>query len=135
MSEASRSNSEIAVPLVDVANSSTLQPVHQATDIVRQPVVYGAVNEDIRIVIQANSDSWVQITDVDHDLLLSRVLFAGDSFHVPNQSGLTMMTGNAGALFIKVDGEPVRKLGGRGVVLRDIKLDAERLKNNTAQNR
>jgi cytoskeleton protein RodZ len=38
-----------------------------------------------------------------------------------------MMTGNAGALEVVVDGRPVGILGGDGQVRRNVSLDAERL--------
>jgi cytoskeleton protein RodZ len=98
----------------------------------QEPVVYGAVNSDSRIAIEALSDSWVEIKNAEEELLLTRVLRTGDSFLVPNRSGLTMMTGNAGALRIIVDGDPVQSIGPRGSVRRDVKLDPELLKNNTA---
>ena len=98
----------------------------------QEPVVYGAENSDSRIAIEALSDSWVEIKNAEEELLLTRVLRTGDSFLVPNRSGLTMMTGNAGALRIIVDGDPVQSIGPRGSVRRDVKLDPELLKNNTA---
>lgn len=100
----------------------------------QEPVVYGAENSDARIAIEAISDSWVEIKDAEDELLLTRVLRTGDSFLVPNRPGLTMMTGNAGALRIIVDGDPVQSIGPRGSVRRDVKLDPELLKNNTAHN-
>jgi cytoskeleton protein RodZ len=111
-----------------------LPPDLPQSDQTQEPVVYGADNADARITIQALGDSWVEIKDVDDELLLTRVLQTGDSFLVPNRLGLTMMTGNAGALRITVDGEPVQSIGPRGSVRRDVKLEPELLKNNTAHN-
>ena len=99
---------------------------------VREPGVYGSENVDARIIIKATSDSWVEIKDVDDALLLTRVMRTGDSFRVPDRSGLTLMTGNAGALLITVDGEAVQNIGPNGAVRRDVKLEPELLKSNTA---
>jgi cytoskeleton protein RodZ len=98
----------------------------------QEPIVYGAENADSRIAIEALSDSWVEIKNAEEELLLTRVLRTGDSFLVPNRSGVTMMTGNAGALHIIVDGDPVQSIGPRGSIRRGVKLDPELLKNNTA---
>ena len=109
-------------------------PLDQPVDPVREPVVYGVEDADVRIVILATSDSWVEIKDVDDTLLLTRVMRTGDSYRVPDRSGLTLMTGNAGALQFDVDGVTVEKIGPNGAVRRDVKLVPELLKSNTAHN-
>jgi len=86
-----------------------------------------------RIVVRARLDSWIQIRDgAARRLLVTRLLRAGDTYEVPDQPSLTLLTGNAGALDILVDGEPVPAIGDIGAVRRDVALDAERLKAGTA---
>ncbi|MCZ6765190.1 MAG: DUF4115 domain-containing protein, partial [Alphaproteobacteria bacterium] len=68
------------------------------------------------------------------ELLLTRLLRAGDSYAVPNRPGLQLSTGNAGAIEILVDGQPVPSIGAEGTVRRKVALDAERLKAGTAVN-
>ena len=92
------------------------------------PQVYGRGNEDYRVVITAKADSWVQVQGPQNELLLTRILRAGDSYRVPDREGLVMVTGNAGALQISVDGVVVQSVGPIGVVRRDVVLDAEQLK-------
>ena len=92
------------------------------------PQVYGRGNEDYRVVITAKADSWVQVQGPQNELLLTRILRAGDSYRVPDREGLVMVTGNAGALQISVDGVVVQAVGPIGVVRRDVVLDAEQLK-------
>jgi cytoskeletal protein RodZ len=85
------------------------------------------------IVVKAKTNSWIQVRDdAAGELVLTRMLMSGDSYIVPDRSGLTLSTGNAGALEILVDGEPVPAVGGEGTVRRRIVLDAERLKSGTA---
>lgn len=85
-----------------------------------------------RIVVRAKSNSWIQVRDdVDNQLLLTRLLRAGDTYPVPNRSGLMLLTGNAGALEIQVDGETVPGIGG-GAVRRAVALDVERLRQGKA---
>lgn len=92
--------------------------------------VYGEANADARIVLHAMADSWVEVRDKATDeLLLTRVLFRGDSFRVPNRAGLTLLTGNAGGLRITVDGETVPPIGAIGTVRRDVTLDPDQLKS------
>ena len=86
-----------------------------------------------RIVVKAKTNSWIQVRDdAAGELVLTRMLMSGDGYIVPDRSGLTLSTGNAGALEILVDGEPVPAVGGEGTVRRRIVLDAERLKSGTA---
>ncbi len=98
-----------------------------------EPKVYGEENADARIVLKANQDAWVQVRDRQGTLLLTRVLRAGDSYRVPNQGDLTLLTGNAGGLEIVIDGRPLAPLGPVGAVRRNIPLDPQALAGGTAQ--
>ena len=92
-----------------------------------KPNIYGVENTDYRIAIMATADSWVQIQGPNNELLLTRILRTGDIYHVPNRSGLFMVTGNAGALEVRVDGALVESLGPIGVVRRNVSLDPQTL--------
>ena len=94
--------------------------------------VFGKSNTNARIVIRANADSRVQVRDNDGELILTRMLRAGDSYRVPNKDGLTLLTGNAGALEIYVDGRKAPPIGPGGAIRRDVALDADRLMAGTA---
>jgi len=90
--------------------------------------VIGQEHSDSRVQIKAvNDDCWVQVRELDGQLLLSRLLRRGDSYMVPNRPGLTLMVGNAGALEVTVDGKKAAPLGNSGQVRRDIKLDPDKL--------
>ena len=85
------------------------------------------------IVVRAKSDSWIQIRDgIARRLLVTRRLRAGDSYLVPDRPGMSLLTGNAGALEILVGGKAVPSIGGIGAVRRNVALDAERLRSGTA---
>jgi cytoskeleton protein RodZ len=75
-----------------------------------------------RVIVRATGDSWIQIVDASGATLFTRILRAGDVYRVPNQSGLAMKTGNAGALTILVDGQGLPSLGETGEVVRNIDL-------------
>ena len=93
----------------------------------------GGGEEKGRIVVRAKMNSWIQVRDdTVNELLFTRMLRVGDSYAVPGRQGLKLSTGNAGALEILVDGEPVPSIGGKGTVRRNVILDAERLKAGTA---
>lgn len=96
------------------------------------PRVYGDASQGSRIMIKAVTDSWVEVREFNGELLLTRVLWEGDRYHVPNRSGLTLKTGNAGGLEILVDGEKILKIGSVGKILRNVRLDAGALRDGTA---
>jgi len=86
-----------------------------------------------RIVVREKSASWIQIRDeVAKQLLMTQLMQQGDTYRVPDRPGLKLLTGNAGALEILIDGEIVPAIGPAGAVRRDVALDIERLKNGTA---
>jgi cytoskeleton protein RodZ len=80
-----------------------------------------------RVVILARQDSWVQITGAAGELLLTRILRAGDRYLAPDREDLILMTGNAGALEITVDGVQIAPLGLVGTVRRNVSLAPDRL--------
>ena len=85
-----------------------------------------------RILLRAREENWVQVRDGANAPVMTRVLKPGDTLKVPDRSGLTLMTGNAGGLDILVDGEAVPSLGAVGQVRRNVALDADKLKAGTA---
>jgi cytoskeleton protein RodZ len=95
------------------------------------PRAYGEPS-GARIVIRANSDSWIQVREAGGTVVFTRVLRAGDSYNVPNRGGLSLYTGSAGALEFTVDGKTAPSVGQPGTVRRDIMLDPERLLAGTA---
>jgi len=97
-----------------------------------EPRVFGEAGEGSRIKITALVDSWVEVRADDGELLLTRVLRKGDSYHVPGQTGSTLVTGNAGGLEFSVDGKVVPEIGPLGTVRRNVKLDPKALTDGTA---
>jgi len=103
------------------------EDVTQTAAISRAPQSFsGAADAPTRIVIRAIADSWVQIRDAGHSVLLGRVLKAGESYDVPDQPQLSMRTGNAGGLNITVDGNPALSIGPMGAV-RNVALEPQAL--------
>lgn len=130
-------------PVVAVATTQTASTVIEVSEgsgpssapllsLDDEPRVFGEAGEESRIKITALVDSWVEVRAMDGDLLLTRVLRKGDSYHVPGQTGLTLVTGNAGGLEFSVDGNVVPEIGLLGTVRRNVKLDADALMDGTA---
>ncbi|MEE2694529.1 MAG: RodZ domain-containing protein [Pseudomonadota bacterium] len=93
----------------------------------QEPRIYGAENSMSRVTLLAAQDSWVQVEGPERQLLITRILYAGDSYRVPDLSGLTLITGNAGGLKIIVDNVEVPPLGPLGAVRRGVLLEPESL--------
>ncbi len=89
--------------------------------------IYGASGGQSRVVLHATADSWIQVRDKGGNLLFTRVLKPGETYNVPNEDGLTMVTGNAGGIDITVDGAGVPKLGELGKVVRNVSLNPDHL--------
>ncbi len=117
--------------VMDEANSDEIAIASASPDgadtAAYEPQIYGEENTDFRIAIKATADSWVQIQGPNNELLLTRILRTGDIYQVPDRLGLLMVTGNAGALEVRVDGALVGALGPIGVVRRNVSLDPETL--------
>lgn len=85
-----------------------------------------------RIAIRALSDCWIQVRGPDQAIVFSRVLKSGEVYKVPSRPGLSLRTGNAGALEIAVDGKTAPAIGGVGTLRRDVVLDPSELAAGTA---
>lgn len=91
------------------------------------PQVYGVGNTGARVVLRARRDVWVQVQGAGNELLLTKFLRAGDTYHVPDRPDVVLSTGNAAALDVIVDGKRRVPLGGVGIILRDVSLHADKL--------
>ena len=90
---------------------------------------YGANDGETRVVLVANSEVWIQITD-DDKVIFSKVLAKGDRYNVPDyEYDLTLRAGNAASIDVYVDGNKLSPLGKRGTIARDISIDADSLLN------
>lgn len=85
-----------------------------------------------KVVLRARLESWVQVTNAKGESVFSRVLRAGETYNVPNETGLMLTTGNAGGIEIVLDGKKLKSLGSVGLVRRDFPLDAKKLKDGSA---
>jgi cytoskeleton protein RodZ len=87
-----------------------------------------ATGAKARIVLQAKDDCWIEIKDgATGKLVSARLLRAGDSLDIPHRPDLRLLAGNAGGLDIVVDGRIAAPLGRPGMVVRDIRLEPDRL--------
>lgn len=86
-----------------------------------------SASKNANVELRAKSDSWIQVRDGEQ-LLLTRFLRKGETYKVPDRTGLTLMTLNAGGVEIIVDGAVMPPLGDQGSVARGVSLDGDKLK-------
>ena len=121
-----------SVPETTVANTETEQATREAETAVPEQAVQIAEPAS-RITVRATANSWIEVRDdFSNTNLVSRLLGEGESYEVPNKIGLSLHTGNAGALEILVDGALVPAIGEAGAVQRGVELDPDALKAGTA---
>jgi cytoskeleton protein RodZ len=83
-----------------------------------------------RIVLRAKADAWMQVRDPKGgQVLLNRILRAGETWPVPAKTMLMLDTGNAGGTEMLLDGVVMASLGGDGVVRRNLALDPDQLRD------
>ena len=132
----------VEAPVVEAAPEPTPESTPESTpepvaveEVAAAPVVSEPAADvgDSRITVRAKSNSWIQIRDEALDrLLFTRLLREGDAYVVPNRPGLRLMTGNAGALELLVDGKAIPAIGAIGEVRRNVEMDPDKLKSGTA---
>lgn len=91
----------------------------------------GAAKPRGQVELRATADCWIQVRTADQTVVFSRVLKAGETYRVPGP-GLFLRTGNAGALAIAVDGQPVPPIGEIGALRRNVSLEPDALLAGTA---
>ncbi len=107
---------------------ATASPAATAPEKPKAPVFGDKKNQNPRIVVQADSESWIMIADNLGNTVFDRILKPGESYIVPNIKGLTLTTGNANGLILKVDGVEIPRIVSSSRVVRAVPLDPERLK-------
>ncbi|MFN4278556.1 MAG: helix-turn-helix domain-containing protein [Ferrovibrio sp.] len=116
-----------AAPAASPAQTADAAPPPATTP--SAPASFGAADVgNSRIRVEATGPAWIQVRGPNNEQVFTRLLNAGERYVVPDREGLTLLTGNAGAVRIVVDGQPLPPFGAEGEVKRGIPLDPERLK-------
>jgi len=90
-----------------------------------QGTVYGMMNADPRVVLQVLEPTRVLVQGQDGTVFINRMLKAGDSYRVPNYTGLTLSTPNGGAVQLILDGQAMGVAGRRSKVTEALSLDPQ----------
>ena len=86
-------------------------------------------NPSTEMVLKAFGNSWVEIEDIDGNILMTRLMRPGETYVVPNVLGLTFNTGNAGALSLSQGDVLVPSLGDVGEIIKARPLNIEAFNN------
>ena len=81
------------------------------------------------IIIKAIRNSWVEIEDIEGNSLMARIMRSGETYVVPNKTGLTFNTGNAGALALSYGNITISSLGEEGETIKSRPLNIEAFKD------
>jgi cytoskeleton protein RodZ len=90
-------------------------------------MVYGSLNHNPRVVLRAHGDVRLTVRGQDGTIYLNSMLKAGDSYQVPNMSGLNLATNDGGEVDAVVDGLDLGKVGQNQQVLGRVSLDPNSL--------
>jgi pilus assembly protein CpaC len=93
------------------------------------PREFGARSGDARIVVEAKEETWVRVSDAQGALVFMRTMKPGETYRVPDRSGLVLDTGNAKGLVLRVDGKVAP--AAMGMVRRGIELNPDALMQGT----
>ncbi len=73
------------------------------------------VEESLAIVLRPRGESWVSLT-VDGEVVVSRIMQAGEEESYEAEREITLNVGNAGGFDFTINGLPARSLGSQGEV-------------------
>ena len=123
-----------AVDNAENDNGFQLVQQAQATSIGTKTKTTAVVADQVRLSVR--DDAWVRIVSAEREILVDRVLLAGEEFYMTDymtgRAGMKLMTSNAGALSIHVGNMAVAPLGEVGEVRDNISLDKQDLVMKTA---
>lgn len=116
-----------ASPPSDQQGAATAPPV--AAPATEPPLptgtVYGQQNTNARVVLRAHQPTRILIQGANGIVYFNRSLNPGDTFHVPNKTGVTLTTTNAGAVEVELDGQSMGFAGQGSAVAEALSLDPQ----------
>ena len=84
---------------------------------------------ELEITVRATSISWIEIIRNDGEEVMAKLMREGDIYVVDSRDRLYLSTGNAGGVELVFHDGAVQSVGESGEILRDLPLDADRLRN------
>ena len=81
------------------------------------------------MVLKASGNSWVEIEDINGNILFARLMRPGETYIVPKINGLTINSGNAGVLSLSHGNSFLPKLGEVGEIITARPLNIQSFSN------
>lgn len=107
-----------------------VQPAN-ATPLESATTTMGVAAEQVRLSVR--EDSWIRIISADQQILVDRILLAGEEFYLTEREGMTLMTNNAGAVSLFIGDVAISLLGEPGEIRDNISLNRQDLLTKIAQ--
>lgn len=87
-----------------------------------------ATTPSAHIVIRADQSSWILISDSKGQTVYDHVMKPGETYQVPNQTGLTLTTGNGAGVVLTLDGVDMPRLSSTtSHIVRNVPLETKAL--------
>ena len=84
---------------------------------------------ELEITVRATAISWIEIIRNDGEEVMTKLMREGEIYVVDSRDRLYLSTGNAGGIELLFHDGAVQSVGESGEILRDLPLDADRLRN------
>jgi cytoskeleton protein RodZ len=84
---------------------------------------FGMQNRSSRVTLRVHRSMRVAVQGASNRILVNRIFAAGDTYHVPNLTGLKLSVPDAGSIEVILDGNTVGLAGEHGVAARGLLLD------------
>jgi cytoskeleton protein RodZ len=86
---------------------------------------YGQQNVNARVVLRVHQATRILVQGAGNIVYINRALNPGDTFRVPNKTGVTLTTTNAGAVEVELDGQSMGYAGKGAQLAEALSLDPQ----------
>jgi len=86
---------------------------------------YGQQNVNARVVLRVHQATRILVQGAGNIVYINRALNPGDTFRVPNKTGVTLTTTNAGAVEVELDGQSMGYAGKGTQLAEALSLDPQ----------
>lgn len=112
-----------AIDAQQPASSPTPAPATEAP--LPAGTTYGQQNANARVVLRAHQTTRILVQGEGGIVYINRALNPGDTFRVPNRTGVTLTTTNAGAVEVELDGQSMGYAGKGAQLAEALSLDPQ----------
>jgi cytoskeleton protein RodZ len=107
----------------------TIKPERVADDPLPRGESYGEQNRGSRITLRVHRATLIAVLGTRNHVFIDRILRPGDTYHVPNMSGLKLNAADGGAVELMVDNRTIGFAGEDGVAAKGLPLQPRPVMN------